>query len=234
MGQIKNPRLFSKQFGVAPAELRKRKLLDPILNGDTRLFIDPILLGASKNPIIKSLGLPEFNKYFGNIIRILKASKSEGDALWRGAEKLLTLDELPELCLGYGGSTTRGRRSAKKTRKRVLKTAKEIVDAGFDDPELFCLIGLLEEGVGPDTIGDMTAIAILPALIDITVQASKELGIKTKKARVAGLSAKLPFNKIAKKSTILVPTDILRDLPVAADWSEFQTLPIIITKFAPA
>jgi hypothetical protein len=222
MGTIKNPKLFSKEFGIDPAELNKRKLLDPILNGDTRLFIDPILLTASKNPIIKTIGVAEFTKHFGNIIRLLKVSKTPGDAPWRAAEKILTLNELPELCLGYGGNTTRGRGLAKKTRQKVLATAKEIVDLGIDDPELFSLIGLLEDGVGPDTIGDMTAKAILPALIDITAQASKELGIKTKKAKVAGLTAKLPLNKIAKKSTILVPSDILRDLPVATDWSDIS------------
>lgn len=155
MGKIKNPKLFSKEFGVDPKELKKRNLLDPILNGDTRLFIDPILLSSSKNPIIKNAGLTQFAEHFGNVIRLLKVSKVKDDLPWRSAEKILTLNELPELCLGYGGNSTRGRRLAKATRQKVLSTAKEIIDLGVEDPELFSLIGLLEEGVGPDTIGDI-------------------------------------------------------------------------------
>jgi hypothetical protein len=222
MGKIKNPKLFSKEFHVDPRELKKRKLLDPILNGDTRLFIDPILLSASKNPIIQKAGLAQFTQHFGNVIRLLKVSKAQGDLPWRNAGKILTLNELPELCLGYGGNSTRGRRLAKATRIKVLSTAKEIVDLGVDDPELFSLIGLLEEGVGPDTIGDMTANAVIRALVEITTEAAKELGVTTKGAHIAGLEARLPFNKEANKSVLLVPTDILRDLPVAADWSDIS------------
>jgi hypothetical protein len=136
MGTIKDPKLFSLEFGIEPRELKKRNLLDPILNGDTRLFIDPILLGTSKNPTIKNSGLQQFAQHFGNIIRLLKVSKVEGDLPWRNAAKILTLNELPELCLGYGGNSTRGRSLAKDTRKKVLNTAKEIVDLGVDDPEL--------------------------------------------------------------------------------------------------
>ena len=222
MGKIKNPKLFSKVFGVDPQELTKRHLLDPLVNGDTRLFIDPILLSASKNPIIRNAGLAQFTEHFGNVIRLLKVSKAPGDLPWRNAEKILTLNELPELCLGFGGNSTRGRRLAKETRQKVLRTAKEIVDLGVEDPELFSLIGLLEEGVGPDTIGDMTANAIVRALVDITAEAAKQLGIKTKDAYIGGVAAKLPFNIEADKSILLVPTDILRDLPVAADWSEIS------------
>lgn len=223
MGKIRNPKLFSKVFDVDPKELKRRKLLDPILNGDTRLFIDPILLSASKNEIIQKAGLAQFTEHFGNIIRLLKVSKAQGDLPWRSAEKILTLDELPELCLGYGGNSTRGRRLAKETRQKVLRTAKEIIDLGVEDPELFSLIGLLEEGVGPDTIGDMTANAIARALVEITSETAEQLNLKTKDAYIAGLEARLPFNRESEKSILLVPTDILRDLPVAADWSEISS-----------
>lgn len=101
-----------------------------------------------------------------------------------------------------------------------MQTAKEIVDLGVKDPELFSLLGLLEPGVGPDTIGDMTAHAILPALIEITNDAAKKLQLKLKDAHIDGIEAKLPYNRSADKALLLVPLDILRDLPVASDWSD--------------
>ena len=223
MGKIRNPILLSTEFHIDPNELKKRGVLDPILNGDTRLFIDPILLSASRNDVMKGAGIDQFSKHFEDIIRLLRASKAQGDIAWRNAERLMSLNELPELCLGYGGSSTHGRRLAQQTRQKVLSTAKEIIDLGVDDPKLFSLIGLLEEGVGPDTIGDMTARAILPALIKLTSNVATELGIKTRDAHIAGLEAKLPFNKYANRSILLAPTDILRDLPIAADWSDISS-----------
>jgi hypothetical protein len=220
MGKIKDPRLFSQEFQIGANKLSKLGLLDPVLNSDTRLFIDPVLLSSSKNKIIKTKGVQQFNDYFGSVIRLLQHSKTPGDVPWRNSARLLKLDEIPELCLGYGGNTTRGRDVARDTQRRILGTAKEIIDLGIRDPELFSLVGLLEDGVGPDTIGDMTAHAILRALVEITAEASLELGIKARDSYVEGIEAKLPHNKFSERPLLLVPMDILRDLPVALDWSD--------------
>jgi hypothetical protein len=222
MGRIKNPKLFSQEFGLDPKEILKLGLLDPILNGDTKLFIDPVLLRSSKHPIIKSVGLQNFADHFGAVIRLLENSASKNDLAWRNAARIFRLDGLPSLCLGFGGHTTRGRSVDRDTQGRILQTAKEIVDLGVKDPELFSLIGLLESGVGPDTIGDMTAHAILPSLIEITVDAAEQLRVKVKDAHIDGHEVRLPHNKFSEKPLLLVPLDILRDLPVASDWSDIS------------
>ncbi len=222
MGRIKDPRLFSQQFGIDPSKISSLGLLDPILNGDTRLFIDPVLLRSSRNSIIATEGLKNFADHYGSIIRLLSNSGSHNDLAWRNAARLFRLNELPALCLGFGGDTTRGRSVDNATQARILQTAKEIVDLGIRDPELFSLLGLLESGVGPDTIGDMTAHAILPALIKITIHAAGELDVRVKDAHIDGYEAKLPHNVLSDKPLLLVPLDILRDLPVASDWSDIS------------
>ena len=201
MGKVKNPRLFTQEFQIDVEAFSKLGLLDPVLNADTRLFVDPVLLPSSKNSVIQAKGKAQFNKYFEDVIRLLQHSKTVGDVAWRNSARLLKLDEIPELCLGYGGNTTRGRDVAIDTQKRILSTAKEIIDLGIRDPELFSLVGLLEEGVGPDTIGDMTAHAILPALVEITAQAAKGLSIKVKDSHVGGTEAPLPQNKFSSSFT---------------------------------
>ena len=182
MGRIKNPRLFSQEFDIDPKLISDLGLLDPILNGDTKLFIDPVLLRSSKNSIVASKGLTSFADHFGSIIRLLAASTAKNDLAWSNAARIFRLNELPSLCLGFGGDTTRGRSADSETQARILQTAKEIVDLGIKDPELFSLLCLLEPGVGPDTIGDMAAHAILPALIEITTEAALSLGLKVKEA----------------------------------------------------
>lgn len=223
LARISNPILFSQEFKIDPKQLIKLGLLDPILTADTKLFIDPVLLESSKHPIIKSKGVAQFVEHYGKVIRLLQHSKVVGDVAWRNSALLLKLDERPELCLGFGGGTTRGRDIPKNTQNAILRTAKEIIELGVKDPELFSLVGLLEEGVGPDTIGDMTANALLPVLVELTSETAKQLGIKTKLQFVDGIEAKLPYNKYSGKPQLLVPNDILRDLPIASDWSDITT-----------
>jgi hypothetical protein len=88
MGRIKNPRLFSQEFDVDPKKISTLGLLDPILNGDTRLFIDPVLLPSSANHVVASLGLKNFSDHFGSIIRLLSNSTAKNDLAWRNAARI--------------------------------------------------------------------------------------------------------------------------------------------------
>ena len=56
----------------------------------------------------------------------------------------------------------------KMLRNQILRTAKEIVDAGIKDPEFFELLGLFEEGIGPDRISDMVGRIIIDDLYKYT------------------------------------------------------------------
>ena len=51
-----------------------------------------------------------------------------------------------------------------------MQTAREIVDLGVDDPDLFVAMGLFEEGIGPDRISDMASNVILPDLLAFNVR----------------------------------------------------------------
>jgi hypothetical protein len=85
---------------------------------------------------------------------------------------------------------------------------------------LFSLLGLLEDGVGPDTIGDMTTNAILPAITALTEESAKALGLKTSKQPIGEVTASLPVNPFSGVPILLISLDMLRDLPVASDWSD--------------
>ena len=43
MKAFSDPTLFSKHFNIDPEELSRAGLIDPFLDVDTQLFIDPIL-----------------------------------------------------------------------------------------------------------------------------------------------------------------------------------------------
>jgi hypothetical protein len=119
---------------------------------------------------------------------------------------------------GSGAFTTAG----------VMKTAKAIVDLGIDDPDLFVAMGLFEDGIGPDRISDMATNVIFRDLIAFNTRIVRELGIQTKKVTMTLKSGEVysadlvinPFEDKVEAPVILVPTDVLRDLPIATDWSD--------------
>jgi len=224
MAKVVRPRLFSTHFGIPAKALEDAGLVDPFLNVDTQLFIDPLLLDKSANATIRGDGYAAFKQHFDSVVRLLALSKREGDPPWRGAQRLLDLHEPPENGLGYGGSGRSGSSRPDDVRESILRTAKQIVDLGSRDPEMISLMGFFEEKVGPDTISDFTTRVIVRQLAEITEDFCKANGVEVKKPD-AEATFSLPHfldDEGREKTTVLVPRDIVRDLPVANDWSEIE------------
>ena len=216
-----HPVLFSKQFNFGPGLLAKAGLLDPILNSDTRLFIDPLLIVKSKNILIKAKGRSTLQQALTNLVGLIDMSQNESDAPWKGAYKALNLSERSETGLGYGGASTTGSSRPPELRHKILRTAKEIITLGEKNPAMIPLMGLFEEGVGPDTLSDMTTNFLLPILCEITEGFAKANNLPVKKFGSVYSNRLLPENPFAPgKPVVLVPRDILRDLPLATDWAD--------------
>lgn len=221
MGRITKSRLFTDSFDVGQNTFDNAGLLNPYLNHDTRLFIDPLLLAGSKNETIRLDATRQFKGFFGDIIRLLRNSKMRSDIAWRAATKKLSLAEAPEVCLGYGGSRGSGKRASNCIALQVIETAKEIVDLGIEDPELFGLLPLIEDGVGIDTIGDLTATSIKSALFQITASFCAENRLPTEVFLFNGSRFEVCRNPYDRRYPILLcPLDILRDLPVVKNWAD--------------
>lgn len=221
MAKIKNPLQFSRHFKVSEQALERLGVLDPTLNVDAKLFIDPLLLANSSHEEMKQAEIT-FKSFFTEIIRLLSASKNEGDVAWRAVNKKMMFKEIKGTCLGYGAASIRGSGFGPHLAGKITKTAKEIVDLGITDPDLFLSLPLLEESIGPDLISDMTTNIILENLIQFNHRILHELKIPTKQFRIKGGYFNLTPNPTENDSTpvILVPKDVLRQLPIANSWSE--------------
>lgn len=216
-----HPVLFSKHFKIDPKRLDTAKLLDTILNSDTKLFIDPLLIYKSQNALIKRDGRKAIEHAFNNVIGLVDISENEEDAAWKGAFKALNLDERPETSLGYGGAGNSGSSPPAKIRNAILRTAKQIITLGEKNPDMIPLMGLFEEGVGPDILSDMTTNFLLPVLCEITEEFCSANGVPVRAFGPKYFDRKLPENPYRQSEpVILVPRDLLRDLPLAADWSD--------------
>jgi len=222
MAKIKNPITFSKQYNIPKNKLEKMGIFDPTINVDTKLFIDPLLLENSNYPEI-SKARKSFNKFFETIILLLSKSKTNNDVAWRNAKRILQFGEVSGICLGYGAASIQGSGFGPYLSDNLIKTAKEIIDLGIDDPDLFLVLALFEEGIGPDRISDMTANIIIEDLHNFNNRICSELKIPLKRYILNSKDVEFPPNQLDTNiPIILLPKDILRDLPIARDWSEVQ------------
>ena len=227
MAKITNPVRFSEYFEIDSAVLDAAGVLNPSLNVDTALFIDPLLLEKSVHPEIRDGARPTYEAHFTTVIKLLRVAKAVEDVAWRSARKHLSFPEIKGTCLGYGAHSVSGSGSGNDTREHMTRTAKEIVDLGVDDPDLFVAMALFEKGFGPDRISDMTTNVILGDLLRFNSRILDSLTIPRKAITLRLRNGKtydatLPVNPYVRGGApiILVPADILRDLPIATDWSD--------------
>jgi hypothetical protein len=221
MAKISDPVTIASHFGVALAKLTDLGVVNVLLRTDTPLFIDPLLLKHSEHPEIRDGADASYTARFEAIIKLLRASTEHGDVAWRNAERLFKFSEISWTCLGYG-SSVHGSGFGKELVSTTLDTAAQIVRLGVEDIDLFMVLALFEEGVGPDRISDMTTNIILEDLMRYSQRVNETLQIATRPFRVAAKQVDLVPNPFSDSPLLFVPSDIVRDLPVATCWSDIS------------
>lgn len=206
------PVSITQYLGLDKSAFDATGALDAILDVDTRLFIDPSLLRSTSAPELGA-SANRVEERFVNILRLLAQSRETGDVWERRAEQAMHFPEVKGICIGYSSRGTAGSGIGPALRRKLLNDAREIVQVGVHDPEMFDLAGLFEDGIGPDRISDMVAGIIQIDLILYTKRVFRDLGVSTE-------DDKLVINPYNNHPIILVPRDVLRDLPLALDWSE--------------
>lgn len=194
---------------------------DVVLNADTALFIDPLLLNQSIHPEIRINAVEKYNEKFRRIMKFLKASKIKNDAAWKAAKKEFNFSEVSFTCLGYS-STIHGSGWGDQITDSTMDVAKQIIDLGVEDNDFFMGLSLFEEGIGPDRISDMTTNIIFNELILFTTRINETLKLPTKNFTIKKTRVEFEtlINPTNDSPLILVPNDIVRALPIVTDWSD--------------
>jgi len=214
---------FCDYYGIDSAAFEASGALDPVLGVDTRLFIDPTLLRHTGTPELCE-SYERVVAHFSDVLRVVENIRVAGDVFWRKANNFLTFPEVHGLCIGYGTADKSGSGMGPKLRKQLLQTIWEIIQAGVKDPALFEIVGAFEENIGPDRISDMIAKIILPDLVAFTQRVCSDLGIPMKPLVLTKRQAAedMPENPTTGEAIILVPKDVLRDLPIADSYSDIS------------
>ena len=212
------PILFSDHFNIDKKKLEELGVFNPILNCDTKLFVEPLLLKSSQSLIIKE-SYDVFVNFFAELLLLIKSSKTtdESDIHWREAKRRVKFPEYKSTCIGYGRGTTSGSGSGRELNEKILKNAKDIIASGQENPKMFTILPFLEEGIGGDIISDMTQKIIDNEICKFTKDILEKIGLEGdyKYTTEEGISYNLLFNPFSKCALKFLPQDILTNLPLA-------------------
>ena len=212
---------YSTYFGIKHSAFVDAGVFDGQIGQDVNMHINPLLLRNCKEPEFKN-AYAEFLNYFNQIIVLAKRVEeiSSNDRCFRQILRLFQFKETHNSGLGYSAYGTHGTGISGMLARQLAQNAVEIVRIGIEDPAIFTLLPIFEEGIGADRISDMTITILKKNFIAYTVRSAQELGLKTAPfwAEAKTKIINLPVYK--GQPIILVPAVILSNLPLASDPSE--------------
>jgi hypothetical protein len=200
--------------------LEELGVFDSLLNEDSNYFINIKRLKSTKVPEFSD-SYNKINNFFRDIGILLKASKNKQDKNYRTALKKFDFPEVQGINLGF----SKGKRGAgfgKILKEKIINDASEIIKSGSEQPEIFHLVGLFEENVGPDRLSDMVARLIYDEIVLYTKNINELLGINQDNYPNIEFVNGLAINSYKKCEILLLPVDILHELPIAKDWEDID------------
>lgn len=216
----------SDYFALTDAQFNKFSdlgVFDALLDKDSNFFINIIRLKKSTVPEFAE-AYKNLNDFFSGIATLLDAADmpSMSDKMYKSARRKFSFHEVNGVNLGFASSNY-GAGWGTKISDQVLKDAYQIVKKGSKQPEIFHLVSLFEDNVAGDRLSDMIATIIEPEIKKYTLRVMTELGItKENNTDLLFLNDGLVQNPYKKAPILLLPIEILHELPIAKDWDDID------------
>ena len=204
-------------------KMRSKGVFDAVIDKDSGFYINIIRLKQSKIPEFVE-AYQHINRFFSDIATLLDVSEqpSRKDKFYRSARNKFVFHEVNEINLG-GAKSKYGRGWGEQLSNQFLQDAYQIVKKGSKQPEIFHLVSLFEEDVGPDRLSDMIATIIMPEIIKYTLRLMKELEITPlTRSALSFLGNGLVKNPYKKVPILLLPEEILHEMPIAKGWDDID------------
>lgn len=212
--------LFSKEFNISEAVLKTHGVFNVFLDEDSHFFINIKRLQVTTVPEFAA-GYEKVNQYFHNIGILLKASRSDNDRTYKEAFKRFNFSEVNGINLGFS-SGTHGAGFGSMLRAQIIKDAYEIIHSGSEQPEIFHLVGLFEENVGPDRLSDMVARIIYSDILAYSKRIYRTLGISPENYPEYSFDDGIVINPYKGIKLLLLPVELLHELPIARCWDDID------------
>jgi hypothetical protein len=205
---------------------------DPILNADTELFVDPFLIFKETRGFWKTAHSEIITHFDRAFMLIATGNRNPKTLPYQKALALLVFREPQELCLGYTSKGTAGLGSGFGYARAIAEAICDAIERGLEHPRHFEELGILNEGIGPDRISDITCTILKSKLVEYTQAIAERHSIRLSKHRIfaSGFDAnalrwespevEVPTNPSTGGPLLFVPERFLKDLPVlnADDW----------------
>jgi hypothetical protein len=215
------PLSLSDYLRISHEKLDSLGCFDTILDLDSMMFVNFLRVRDSSTPELAG-AYDHIAKLFRSIGHLLASCKRENDLFWKEANKRLEMSEFEEICLGYSIRGTAGSGSGIELKQRILSIGREIIEAGINEPEIFELVGLFEDNIGPDRISDFIARTIQDYLLAFSKRILVELGISPETRPELKFSEGTLLNPFSHKRLLLLPKDLLHELPIAQEWEDIS------------
>src|SRR3989344_22763 len=207
----------NEYFQIPLDSFNRTGAFNPVIGIDSLFFVDPVLLGKSSAPELRN-ALGKVRKYFSGVVTLLR---TKNDRAWKLAKKRLIFPEIRGTGIGYGRSSDDGAAIGPTLSRELAETASELLDMGIEDPALFEVMGLFQDGFGPDRLSDALINILLEEILGYTERVTSELGMRsTAPIATATRRFMVPRHPLGGKPLILIPTDILRDIPVVMSYAD--------------
>lgn len=201
----------------------EKGVFDAILDTDSNFFINIIRLKESTIPEFIA-AYQDINSFFSGIATLLEAADSPTiqDKMYRAARSKFCFHEVNGINLGFS-KCHYGSGWGRELSDKFLLDAYQIVKKGSKQPEIFHLVSLFEEDVGPDRLSDMIATIIEPRIVSYTLRIMNELGITPEtRPDFTYYDNGLVKNPYKKAAILLLPLEILHELPIAQGWDDID------------
>lgn len=214
------PVRYSRYFKIPAREFEKQMVFNAFIDQDSRFHVDPLLLRGSRIPEFQN-AYDAFLDYFRAFVPLVKHAvrPDSSDRFFKQMVKRFTFPELQYTGLGYSEGHSRGKGISGKLSIQLAKSAYEIIIAGYEDPEIFALMPLIEDNIGPDRISDMTIAILRRQFLAYTQRIAAEMGLRVQKYQ---LTYDEYYNVPIHDGDVIhfVPRDFLNDLPIATSFDE--------------
>lgn len=211
--------LFSTEFNISKEQLRDLGVFDVFLDEDSPFFINVKRLQKCTEPEFAG-SYERINRRFRDIGLLLR-SAVPGGKLYKTAYDKFDFSEVNGINLGFS-SGRHGAGFGPGLRRQIIKDAYEIIKSGSEQPEIFQLISLFEDNVGPDRLSDMIARIIYPDIVAYSQRVYKELGIIPEAYPQHRFKNGLLKNPYKKYFLLLLPESIIHELPIARCWDDID------------
>lgn len=209
----------SDEFGL-DSGLEELGVFDSLMDEDSNFFINIKRLRDTKVPEFGD-SYNNINSYFRDLGILLKASKELEDKFYKTAIKKFNFPEVRGINLGFSKGI-RGAGFGSILSNQIIRDAFEIIKSGSEQPEIFHLVSLFEENVGPDRLSDMIATLIYGDIVRYTKRIYEEVGINEDSYPEYSFESGILINPYKGCELLLLPIDILHELPIARSWDDID------------